>query len=383
MPTLGFSITRTAVDCSARLGVLSLPNGIVNTPCFMPVATQGTVKTLAPNELVESGTEIIVCNTYHLHLRPGAERIRALGGIQQFSGWRRPVLTDSGGFQVYSLASLSRVSDEGVLFQSHIDGSRHFFSPEGVIRIQETLGSDIVMCLDQCPSFPTSRTVAEESVARTTLWAQASAAVVAAETNLFGIVQGATYRDLRRRSAAELVDLDLPGYAIGGLCLGEPPTVTYEIISETVRLIPTDRPRYLMGAGYPEDILTAVAEGIDMFDCVLPTRNGRTGTAFTSGGRVVIRNARYAADPTPLDGNCNCYVCRTFSRAYLRHLFVAGEALGPRLLTLHNICFFQSLMKGVRSALLDGRVREWSDRFLAQYRSADTAGTDTLGPNEE
>ena len=369
MSTLRFELLAGGSRTKARRGRLRLPHGTVETPCFMPVGTQGTVKTVTPAELVESGAEMIVCNTYHLYLRPGHERVRALGGLQRMMGWDRPILTDSGGFQVYSLASLSRITDDGARFQSHIDGSRHMFTPARVVEIQETLGSDIAMCLDQCPPYPVSRELAEEALARTTLWAIGCRDAARPETNLFGIVQGATYHDLRERSAKELVALDFPGYALGGLCLGEPSDLTYEVIARVAPLLPLDRPRYLMGAGYPEDILAAVAEGVDMFDCVLPTRNGRTGTAFTSTGRVVIRNARHADDAATLDSACDCYTCRTFSRAYLRHLFAAGEALGPRLLTLHNIRFFQQLMAGIRSAIERDEFAEWARAFLDRYRS--------------
>ncbi len=365
---LTFTVERT--DSDARLGTLVLPHGTVHTPCFMPVGTQGTVKTLTPTEVAESGAEIIVCNTYHLYLRPGHKRIRAAGGLTGFIGWNRPILTDSGGFQVYSLAALTRVNDEGAEFQSHIDGSRHLFTPELVVEIQEALGSDIAMCLDECPPYPVSRPVAETALARTSLWASRCRAVKQEQTNLFGIVQGATYPDLREQSARELVALDLPGYAIGGLCLGEPSDVTYELTALVAGLLPGDRPRYLMGAGYPEDIIAAVGRGVDMFDCVLPTRNGRTGTAFTSTGRVVIRNARHSDDSAPLDDACDCYACRTFSRAYLRHLFVAGEALGPRLLTLHNVRFFQRLMQGIRAAIEHDGFGEWTAQFLARYQAS-------------
>lgn len=334
----------------------------------MPVGTQASVKTLTPAELETAGAQIVVCNTYHLYLRPGHERIRQLGGVSRFMGWHRPVLTDSGGYQVYSLAALSRVSDDGVEFQSHIDGSRHRFTPESVVGIQQALGSDIMMCLDECPGFPASRQTAETAVSRTTLWARRSREAVQGRGVLFGIVQGATYPDLRRRSAEELVELDLPGYAIGGLCLGEPSALTYELAGQVAGLLPPDRPRYLMGAGYPEDIVAAVRLGIDMFDCVLPTRNGRTGTAFTASGRVAIRNAAHADDSDPLDADCGCYTCSAFSRAYLRHLFIAGEALGPRLLTLHNVWFFQRLMQEIRESLQAGRFEEWAEGFLARYR---------------
>jgi len=316
-----------------------------------------------------AGAEIIVCNTYHLYLRPGHKRVQAAGGLSRFMGWNRPILTDSGGFQVYSLAALTRVNDEGAEFQSHVDGSRHLFTPELVVEIQEALGSDIAMCLDECPPYPVSRPVAEAAAARTALWAGGCEAAKQPDTNLFGIVQGATFADLREQSARALVALGLPGYAIGGLCLGEPSEVTYEMVERVTALLPVDRPRYLMGAGYPEDIIAAARLGVDMFDCVLPTRNGRTGTAFTSCGRVVIRNARHADEPAPLDDACDCYTCRTFSRAYLRHLFVVGEALGPKLLTLHNVRFFQRLMLGIRTAIEQGRFESWSSGFLSCYQS--------------
>ncbi|MGQ9678955.1 MAG: tRNA guanosine(34) transglycosylase Tgt [bacterium] len=358
-----------ATNGRARLGKLTLPNGEVETPAFMPVGTQATVKTLTPAELQACGTQMIVCNTYHLYLRPGHKLIQQLGGISRFMGWNRSVLTDSGGYQVYSLAVLSRVDDDGVEFQSHIDGSRHFFTPELVVEIQEVLGSDIAMCLDECPPFPVNRQQAESAVRRTTNWAKRCQHHIRPTTNLFGIVQGATYPDLRRRSCEELLQLNLPGYAIGGLCLGEPTELTYELVDLTCAILPRDKPCYLMGAGYPEDIISAVNSGVDIFDCVLPTRNGRTGTAFTSAGRISIRNAKYANDPMPLDPNCDCDTCRNFSRAYLRHLFIAGEALGPRLLTFHNLWFFQSLMRAIRRSIQAGNFTRWIKEFLSRYQS--------------
>jgi queuine tRNA-ribosyltransferase len=345
----------------------------------MPVGTQGSVKTMTPTEVAETGAEIIVCNTYHLYLRPGPRRVQAAGGLSKFIGWNRPILTDSGGFQVYSLAALTRVTDSGAEFQSHVDGSRHLFTPELVVEIQEAFRSDIAMCLDECPPYPVSRPVAEAAAARTSLWAERCSRARRPETNLFGIVQGATYADLREESARSLVALDLPGYAIGGLCLGEASNVTYDMVGRVTPLLPTDRPRYLMGAGYPEDIVASVRLGVDMFDCVLPTRNGRTGTAFTSSGRVVIRNAKHADEPGPLDAACDCYTCRTFSRAYLRHLFVVGEALGPRLLTLHNVRFYQHLMQGIRAAIGRGQFESWSSEFLARFRSE----TETAAAGED
>ncbi|MBN2464117.1 tRNA guanosine(34) transglycosylase Tgt [candidate division WOR-3 bacterium] len=364
---LTFTVEKT--DSLARLGTLVLPHGTVSTPCFMPVGTQGSVKTLTPAEVMGTGAEMIVCNTYHLYLRPGHGRVQAAGGLSKFIGWDRPILTDSGGFQVYSLAALTRVTDRGAEFQSHVDGSRHLFTPELVVEIQEALGPDIAMCLDECPPYPISRPVAEAAAARTSLWAERCCRTRKPETNLFGIVQGATYADLREESARALVALDLPGYAIGGLCLGEASNVTYEMVGRVTPLLPAERPRYLMGAGYPEDIVASVRLGIDMFDCVLPTRNGRTGTAFTASGRVAIRNSKHADESGSLDAACDCYTCRTFSRAYLRHLFVVGEALGPKLLTLHNISFFQRLMQGIRAAIGRGEFESWTSRFLSRYRT--------------
>jgi queuine tRNA-ribosyltransferase len=352
----------------ARLGRMSLPHGEVMTPVFMPVGTQGTVKTMTPAELNVTEVEMLVCNTYHLYLRPGHETVRQAGGLSRYVGWDKPILTDSGGFQVYSLAPLRELSEDGVKFQSHIDGSRHFFTPELVVGIQEALGSDVAMCLDVCPPFPVSRDDAAAAVATTSAWARRSAqawrsadcALRDRGSALFAIVQGATYPELRRQSTRELLELDLPGYALGGLCLGEPSAVTYEMIDCTAELLPRDRPRYLMGAGYPEDIIAAVQRGIDMFDCVLPTRNGRTGTAFTSQGRVTIRNAQYFQDYGPLDPDCTCYTCRNFSRSYLRHLFIAGEVLGPHLLTLHNIHFFTDLMARIRGHIAAGDFAAWA-----------------------
>jgi queuine tRNA-ribosyltransferase len=363
------NVLKTDSGTGARLGKLSLPNGEVDSPVFMPVGTQASVKTMTPQDLRSVGAQMMVCNTYHLYLRPGHERVASLGGVSRFMGWHGPVLTDSGGYQVYSLAALTKVTDEGAQFQSHIDGSRHLFTPESVVGIQEKLGSDVAMCLDECPPYPVRRDRAEQAVERTTLWARRSRDAASGSQALFGIVQGATYRDLRKRSARDLVGIGFAGYAIGGLCLGEPSDVTYDLVSAVTAVLPADRPRYLMGAGYPEDIVESVSRGVDMFDCVLPTRNGRTGTAFTSDGRVAIRNAIHADDSGPLDADCGCQVCRGFSRAYLRHLFIAGEALGPRLLTLHNVHFYQNLMGTIRSRIAEGSFGEWSRDFLEGRRS--------------
>jgi len=359
-----FEIAKQDSNSLARLGKLYLPNGEVETPVFMPVATQGTVKTISPKELLENQVEMIICNTYHLYLRPGYEVIQNAGGLSRFIGWNRPVATDSGGFQIYSLATLRKIDDEGVKFQSHIDGSLHLFTPELVVKVQEALGSDIMMCLDVCPSYPATIEQASEACSKTTFWAKRSKAVKSESSNLFGIIQGATYSDLRKKHTKEILEIGFDGYAIGGLCLGEPSNVTYEMVEITVEDLPEDKPRYLMGAGYPEDIIAAVMRGVDIFDCVLPTRNGRTGTAFTSQGRVMIRNAQYIGDYSPLDSKCNCYTCQSFTRSYLRHLFIADEILGPKLLSLHNIHFFIHLMKDIRQAIKEDKLLSCSELRL-------------------
>lgn len=332
----------------------------------MAVGTYGAVKTLTPRELAETGTQMIVANTFHLCMRPGYRLVQDMGGLQRFSGWDRPILTDSGGYQVYSLAAGARVSEDGVEFRSPVDGTVHRFTPESVVEAQWAFGSDVAMCLDECPAYPAGRMNAETAVVRTTYWARRAKSAAPVGMTLFGIVQGGVYADLRRRSLEELVAMDFPGYAIGGLGIGEPPALARELVELVAGQLPVSKPRYEMGAGYPEDIVRAVASGVDLFDCVLPTRNGRTGTAFTRQGRVVIRNARYVSDTCPIEEGCDCYACRSFSRAYLRHLFLVEEPLGPRMLTLHNIRFFQRLMAEIRSAIADGVFAEWARAFLRQ-----------------
>lgn len=351
---------------SARLGKLLLPHGAVSTPVFMPVGTQGTVKTMSPKELKEIGVEMIVANTYHLYLRPGMEVIELAGGLNQFTGITFPILTDSGGFQITSLSSLVKISKEGIQFQSHIDGSYHFFTPEKVVEIQSSFRSDVAMCLDCCLGFPLEYERAKEAMIITEEWAKRSKGI--ADMTVFAIIQGGTYSDLRCESAKRLIDLDFPGYAIGGLFLGEPAVVSYEIIGLLCEILPKDKPRYVMGAGYPEDIIECVRIGVDMFDCVLPTRNGRTGTAFTSEGRVLIRNTKYTKDYSPLDPRCQCYTCQNFARAYLRHLFIAEEILGQRLLTYHNLYFFINLMRQIRSAIEKGGLETFANDFLRGYK---------------
>ncbi len=338
----------------------------------MPVGTQATVKTLSPDDLVTVGAEIVLANTYHLFLRPGHELIESFGGIQKFMAWNRPVLTDSGGFQVFSLADLRKITEEGVVFQSHIDGgARHFITPEYVVEIQQALGADIIMAFDECIPFPATHDYARESLERTLRWAKRCAgAKKDNDQALFGIVQGGMYPELREHSAAGLIDIGFDGYALGGLSVGETKPVMYEMIEASVPLLPEDKPRYLMGVGTPEDLVEGVERGIDMFDCVMPTRNARNGTFFTSFGKIVIRNARYERDFRPIDPECECHTCRNFTRAYLRHLFNAGEVLALRLGTIHNLFFYLELMKNVRTNIEQGRFKEFKREF-ATKRSAE------------
>ena len=363
-----FELIKKDPASSARLGKITTSHGEINMPVFMPVGTQATVKTLSPDDLVNLGAEIILSNTYHLFLRPGHELIRDFGGIQKFMGWRRPVLTDSGGFQVFSLAELRKITEEGVTFQSHLDGgAKHFISPEYAMEIQEALGADIIMAFDECIPFPATHDYARESLERTLRWAQRCRdAKKNTGQALFGIVQGGMYPELRKHSAEALVDIGFDGYAVGGLSVGETKPVMYEMIEASVPSLPGDKPRYLMGVGTPEDLMEGVARGIDMFDCVMPTRNARNGTFFTSFGKVVIRNARYERDEQPIDPACGCSTCRNFTRAYLRHLFNAGEVLALRLGTIHNVFFYLDLMRNVRASIEEGTFQKFKKEFLAK-----------------
>jgi queuine tRNA-ribosyltransferase len=363
----GFSLIKKDEVSAGRLGRVRTSHGDIATPVFMPVGTQATVKTLSPQDLRDLDAEIILSNTYHLFLRPGHELIRESGGLHRFMNWDRPVLTDSGGFQVFSLADLRKVTDEGVTFQSHIDGgAKHVITPEYAVEIQEALGADIIMAFDECIPFPATKDYAQESMDRTHRWARrCREAKKDTGQALFGIVQGGMHPDLRKQSAEALVDIGFEGYAIGGLSVGETKPLMYEMIDATAPHLPADRPRYLMGVGTPEDLVEGVDRGIDMFDCVMPTRNARNGTFFTSFGKLVIKNSRYERDQGPLDPACGCYTCRTFSRAYLRHLFNAGEVLALRLGTLHNLAFYLGLMKRIRESLAQGRFREFKQEFLA------------------
>jgi queuine tRNA-ribosyltransferase len=359
-----FEVLRRDVESRARSGRIVTARGTVQTPAFMPVATVGAVKGITPDELRRLGAEIVLANAYHLFLRPGADVIRELGGLSKFMGWDGPVLTDSGGFQIFSLAGLVRLGDEGVRIRSHLDGSIHDLTPARVVEIEEALGVDILMPLDDCPPYPSEQGRVEESVSRTARWLGRSRAAWKSEGALFGIVQGGVFENLRARSAELAVGLDLPGYAVGGLSVGEPRPLFYEVASATVDRLPFERPRYLMGAGTPEDLVRLVSMGYDLFDCVLPTRNARNGTLFTSTGRLNIRNARFARDPAPIDSRCDCPVCLRFSRAYLRHLAVAGEILSAVLNTVHNLAFYLKLLGDMRRALEQERFPEYTSRIL-------------------
>jgi len=352
-----FEILATDPNSRARRGRLHTPHGTVETPVFMPVGTLGTVKGITQEMLEELGAEIILGNTYHLYLRPGHERIQRLGGLHRFMSWNRPILTDSGGFQVFSLAALRSITEEGVTFRSHLDGSQHFFTPEFALDVQGALGSDIIMPLDECTDYPVSHELARKSMERTLRWAARSRdhwRSTQPDGTLFGIVQGSMYPDLRAESARRTVELDLPGYAIGGLSVGEPRPLTFDMVQAAEPHLPVDRPRYVMGVGLPEELPQYVALGVDMMDCVLPTRNARNGMLFTSEGKITIRQVQYAEDQRPPDPACSCPVCRRYSRAYLRHLFIAGEILSSVLNTIHNLYFYLDTMRRIRESTFVG-----------------------------
>lgn len=360
-----FAFKVLATDGQARAGELITPHGTVPTPVFIPVGTQAAVKALTPEQLLSAGVPMVLANTYHLHLRPGEETVAALGGLHRFMNWPRPILTDSGGFQVFSLAELTRIVEHGVSFRSHIDGSTVELTPESVVDIQAKLGGDIIMPLDECTAFPTDRGYAREAMERTVEWARRSLARrKGTEQALFGIVQGATYGELRLECARRLVEMDFAGYAIGGLSVGEGPQLMDEMLEVTTPELPENRPRYLMGVGPPTDLLAAIARGIDMFDCVLPTRNGRNGFAFTSTGVLRMRNARHARSDAPIDAKCSCSTCAGFERGYIRHLFQADEILAMTLVSLHNVAFFCRLMHDVRRAVVEGRFDRFRREFL-------------------
>jgi len=347
-----FEVLKKHSHSSARLGILETPRGKIDTPCFMPVGTQATVKALTRENLESIGAQIILGNTYHLYLRPGHDLIQSLGGLHKFMNWTHPILTDSGGYQVFSMNKLTKVTEEGVKFKSHIDGSSHFISPEKAVEIQEALGADIIMAFDEPTPYPADLATTQKSLSLTTRWAKrCKDALQSKNQSLFGIIQGGMHPNLRKESSEQIIELDFPGYAIGGLSVGEEKHLMNDMTELTSSLLPELKPRYLMGVGTPEDLLTCSSMGVDMFDCVMPTRNARNGYLFITGGKINIRNSQYHNDPKPIDSNCSCYTCKNYSRAYLRHLIMAGEILAMHLLTLHNSYFYQNWMKNIRIAI--------------------------------
>ncbi|SFJ09855.1 queuine tRNA-ribosyltransferase [Paenibacillus sp. UNC496MF] len=364
-----YELLKTCKQTGARLGRVHTPHGVIETPTFMPVGTQATVKTVSPEELKTLDAHIILSNTYHLFVRPGHEIVRKAGGLHKFMNWDRPILTDSGGFQVFSLSEMRKIKEEGVEFRNHLNGDKMFISPEKAMEIQNALGPDIMMAFDECAPYPAEYDYVKQSMERTTRWAERCLAAHARphDQALFAIVQGGMYEDLRRQSATELTSLDFPGYAIGGLSVGEPKDLMYRMLECTVPLLPANKPRYLMGVGSPDALLDGAIRGVDMFDCVLPTRIARNGTTMTSSGRLVIRNAKFAEDFGPLDPECSCYTCTNYSRAYLRHLIKADETFGIRLTTIHNLHFLLELMRGVRQAIMDDRLLDFRNAFFDKY----------------
>lgn len=364
-----YELRHVCKQTGARLGVLHTPHGDIETPVFMPVGTQGTVKGMSPEELTSMGAKIILGNTYHLHLRPGDEIVAEAGGLHKFENWPGAILTDSGGFQVFSLGGIRKIKEEGAYFRSHIDGSSKFISPEIAMDIQHNLGSDIMMCFDECAPYPCEYNYAKRSMEMTLRWAKrCKDHHHNVETqSLFGIVQGSTYKDLRMESARRTVEMDFPGYAIGGLSVGEPADIMYDILESTVPLLPEDKPRYLMGVGTPGYLIEGSKRGIDMFDCVYPTRIGRNGTIMTSQGRIIVRDKKYERDFTPMDPECDCYACRNYTKAYVRHLIKANELLGLRLTTWHNLHFLLKLMENVREAIANDCLGDFAEQFYAKY----------------
>ena len=369
MAAVRYELIKTCKQSGARLGRVHTPHGTIETPVFMPVGTQATVKTMSPEELKSMDAKIILSNTYHLFIRPGHEIVREAGGLHKFMNWDRAILTDSGGFQVFSLSDFRNITEEGVHFRNHLNGDKLFLSPEVAMEIQNALGSDIMMAFDECPPYPAEYEYVKQSMERTTRWAMRCKEAHARPEDqaLFAIVQGGVFPDLRKESAAQLTSIDFPGYAIGGLSVGEPKHLMYEMLECTVPLLPADKPRYLMGVGSPDALLEGAIRGIDMFDCVLPTRIARNGTVMTSKGRLVVRNAKYARDFGPLDPDCECYTCKHYTRAYIRHLIKADETFGIRLTTYHNLHFLLDLMRKVRQAIAEDRLLDFRDEFFAQY----------------
>ena len=369
MAAVTYELIKICKQSGARLGRLHTPHGVIDTPTFMPVGTQASVKGISPQELRALNAGIILSNTYHLYLRPGHELIREAGGLHRFMNWDGAILTDSGGFQVFSLSKLRKITEEGVQFRSHIDGSKHFLSPEKVTEIETALGADIIMAFDECAPYPADYEYTKKSMYLTSRWAERclKAHTQTQQQALFGIVQGGMYADLRKISARDLVSLDFPGYGIGGLSVGEPAELMYQMLEETVPVLPENKPRYLMGVGSPDYLIEGAIRGIDMFDCVLPTRIGRNGTVMTSKGRVIVRDAKYSRDFTPMDEECSCFACRNHTKAYVRHLLKAGEMYGLRLTTIHNLSFLINLMKSIRCAILEDRLLDFRKEFYAKY----------------
>lgn len=375
MKPLSFQVISKDTTCKARRGLIKTLHGEIETPVFMPVGTQATVKAMRPEQIKEMGANIILSNTYHLYLRPGNKIIKAAGGLHKFMNWDRSILTDSGGFQVFSLGDMRKITEEGVEFKSHIDGSKHMLSPEKAMEIQNDLGSDIMMAFDECAPYPAERTYVKNSLERTTRWLKRciDSHDHKDKQSLFGIMQGGMYKDLRYESAAQIVELDLQGYSIGGLSVGEPKEIMYEVLDYAVDYLPQDKPRYLMGVGSPDYLFEGVERGIDMFDCVLPTRIARNGTAMTSRGKVVIKNAKYKEDFSPLDDSCDCYTCKNYSKAYLRHLFKSDEILSSMLLSNHNLYFLIKILEKIRESITENRFLAYKKEFFAKYSENELA----------
>lgn len=364
-----YEFIKSCAQTGARLGRLHTPHGVIDTPTFMPVGTQATVKSMSPEELKSLGAQIILSNTYHLFLRPGHELVKEAGGLHKFMNWDRPILTDSGGFQVFSLSEMRKITEQGVEFRSHLNGDKMSLTPESATHVQNALGADIIMAFDECPPYPAEYEYVKQSTERTSRWAERclKAHGRPGDQALFGIVQGGMHKDLRKQSALDLTSLDFPGYAMGGLSVGEPKPIMYEMLEETIHLLPSSKPRYLMGVGSPDALIDGSIRGVDMFDCVLPTRIARNGTLMTSQGRLVVRNAKYTNDFGPLDPECSCYTCQNYSRAYIRHLIKADETFGLRLTTIHNLHFLVNLMGEVRQAIREDRLGTFRDQFFEKY----------------